>query len=192
MPAFCASHALQKPHLDLWTPFSIDLYMLLNDCLSRELVYYQPKLVFQNTLISQITHKKNVQAGSAIPWRNPSLFLLLQVHGVAVATVERHMSYHSPSHHLNKTEKKSLIKSLYEAKWLTAITGRVRLHSKILYSNFLFIRHEAEVGIWFYIAKTAIQAEICVAKCLKYGAFCSVIQSNSHPDYRHHFKTEIK
>ena len=32
------------------------------------------------------------------------------------------------------------------------------------------------------ILKTAIQAEICVAKCLKCGAFCSVIQLNSHPD----------
>ena len=58
---------------------------------------------------------------------------------------------------------------------------RVRIHLKILYSNFLFIHLEAEVGIWLYIVKTAIQAEICVAKCLKCGAFCSVIQSNSHP-----------
>ena len=44
---------------------------------------------------------------------------------------------------------------------------RVRIRSKILYSNFLFIHYDAEVGIWFYIVKTAIQAEICVAKCLK-------------------------
>ena len=57
---------------------------------------------------------------------------------------------------------------------------RVWIHLKILYSNFLFIHHEAEVGIWFYIVKTAIQAEICVAKCLQCGAFCSAIQSNSH------------
>ena len=41
--------------------------------------------------------------------------------------------------------------------------------------------HEDEVGIWFYIVKTAIQVEICVAKCLKCGAFCSAIQSNLHP-----------
>ena len=33
-----------------------------------------------------------------------------------------------------------------------------------------------------YIAKTAIQAEICVAKCLKCGVFCCVIQSNLHPE----------
>ena len=30
--------------------------------------------------------------------------------------------------------------------------------------------------------KTAIQAELCVAKCLKCGAVCSAIQSNSHPE----------
>ena len=58
---------------------------------------------------------------------------------------------------------------------------RVQIRLKILYSNFLFIHHEAEVGIWFYIVKTAIQAKICVAKCLKCGAFCSAIQSNSYP-----------
>ena len=29
--------------------------------------------------------------------------------------------------------------------------------------------------------KDAKQAEICVAKCLKCGAFRSAIQSNSHP-----------
>ena len=39
--------------------------------------------------------------------------------------------------------------------------SRVRIRLKILYSNFLFIHREAEVGIWFYIVKTAIQAEIC-------------------------------
>ena len=61
----------------------------------------------------------------------------------------------------------------------------MRICLKILYSNFLFIHHEAEVGIWFYIVKTAIQAEICVAKCLKYGAFCFAIQSNSHPACSH-------
>ena len=58
---------------------------------------------------------------------------------------------------------------------------RVQICLKILFSNFLFIHHEAKVGIWFYIVKTTIQAEICVAKCLKCVAFCSVIQSNSHP-----------
>ena len=31
--------------------------------------------------------------------------------------------------------------------------GRVQICLKILYSNFLFIHHEAEVGIWFYIVK---------------------------------------
>ena len=48
------------------------------------------------------------------------------------------------------------------------------------FCNFLFIHHEAEIGIWFKIVKTAIglQAEICIAKCLKCGAFCSAIQSN--------------
>ena len=59
--------------------------------------------------------------------------------------------------------------------------NRVRICLKILYSNFLFIHHEAEVGIWFYTVKTAIQAKIWVAKCLKCGAFCSAIQSNSQP-----------
>ena len=59
--------------------------------------------------------------------------------------------------------------------------NREWIRLKILYSNFLFIHHEAEVGTWFYIVKTAIQAEICVAKCLKCGAFCSAIQWNSHP-----------
>ena len=63
------------------------------------------------------------------------------------------------------------------------IIYRVQIRLKILYSNFLFIHQEAEVGIWFYIVKTAIQAEICVATCLKYGAFCSAIQSNSYPDH---------
>ena len=58
---------------------------------------------------------------------------------------------------------------------------RVQIRLKILYNNFLFIHHEAEVGTWFYIVKTAIQAEICVSKCLKCGVFCSAIQSNSHP-----------
>ena len=66
---------------------------------------------------------------------------------------------------------------------MNSVMVRVRIRLKILYSNFLFIHHEAEVGIWFYIVKTAIQAEICVAKCLKCGAFCSAIQSNSHPGY---------
>ena len=55
-------------------------------------------------------------------------------------------------------------------------SNKVRIHLKILYSNFLFIHHETEVGMWFYIVKTAIQAEIGVAKCLKCGAFCSAIQ----------------
>ena len=66
--------------------------------------------------------------------------------------------------------------------WSSYKKTRVRIRFKILYSNFLFIHHEAEVGSWFYIAKTAIQAEICVAKCLKCGAFCSTIQLNLHPD----------
>ena len=65
------------------------------------------------------------------------------------------------------------------------VLSRVWTRLKILYSNFLFIHYEAEVGICFYIAKTAIQAEICVAKCLKCGAFCSAIQSNSHPGLVH-------
>ena len=36
---------------------------------------------------------------------------------------------------------------------------------------------------WYMIlhCKTVIQAEICVAKCLKCGAFCSMIQLNLHP-----------
>ena len=33
---------------------------------------------------------------------------------------------------------------------------RVRIRLKILYSNFRFIHHEAEVGIYIYIVKTAI------------------------------------
>ena len=71
------------------------------------------------------------------------------------------------------------------------LMSRVRIRLKILYSNFLFIHYEAEVGIWFYIVKTAIHAEICVAKCLKCGAFCSLIQSNSHPAYVSVFLTQL-
>ena len=68
--------------------------------------------------------------------------------------------------------------------WWDWLVTRVQIHLKILYSNFLFIHHEADVGIWIDIVKNAIQAEICVAKCLKCGAFCSAIQSNLHPaDY---------
>ena len=48
---------------------------------------------------------------------------------------------------------------------------RVKIHLKILYSNFLFIHHTAKVGLGFYIVKTAIQVEIYAASCLKYGAF---------------------
>ena len=51
-----------------------------------------------------------------------------------------------------------------------------------LYSNFLFIHYEAQVTV--YIAKFSRQAEIYVAKCLKCGAFCSVIQSKLHPVLR--------
>ena len=40
-----------------------------------------------------------------------------------------------------------------------ATIGRVWIRLKILYSNFLFIHHEAKVGIWFYIVKTAIEVE---------------------------------
>ena len=54
---------------------------------------------------------------------------------------------------------------------------------KILYSKFLFIHHEAKAGIWFNMVKTAVQAEMCVASCLKCGAFCSMIQVKLHPDY---------
>ena len=35
----------------------------------------------------------------------------------------------------------------------TCFEIRVRIRLKILYSNFLFIHHEAEVGVWFYIVK---------------------------------------
>ena len=70
----------------------------------------------------------------------------------------------------------------------TYITTRVRIRLKIVYSNFLFIHHEAKDGIWFYIIKTTIQAEICVAKCLKCGAFYSAIQSNSHLDHGQTFR----
>lgn len=60
---------------------------------------------------------------------------------------------------------------------------RVQIRSKILYSNFLFIHHEATVGIWFNIVNTVIQFKICVASCLKCGAFCSAIQANLQPVY---------
>ena len=59
---------------------------------------------------------------------------------------------------------------------------------KISYSKFLFFHHEFKVGIWFYIVKTAVQAEMCVASCLKCGAFCSTIQVNLHPD---HFPSHV-
>ena len=65
------------------------------------------------------------------------------------------------------------------------VSSRVWVCLKILYSNFLFIHHEAKVGtcIRFYIVKTAIGllANICVTSCPKCGAFCSAIQANSHP-----------
>ena len=35
----------------------------------------------------------------------------------------------------------------------SSVVDRVRIHLKILYSNFLFIHHEAEVGIRFYMVK---------------------------------------
>ena len=59
---------------------------------------------------------------------------------------------------------------------------------KISYCKFLFFHHEVKVGIWFYIVKTAVQAEMCVASCLKCGAFCSTIQVNLHPD---HFPSHV-
>ena len=39
---------------------------------------------------------------------------------------------------------------------------RVRIRLKILYSNYLFIHHETEVGIWFYIVK-----HFCTSKMSK-------------------------
>ena len=47
--------------------------------------------------------------------------------------------------------------------------------------NFLFIHHEAKVGIWIYMVKTGLQEEICEASCLNCGAFTSAIQVNLHP-----------
>ena len=94
--------------------------------------------------------------------------------------------WHWKSHWKSRVTLKNLgTKEMSNAKnfsvWFQCPWTRVRIRLKILYSNFLFIHHEAEVGIWFYIVKTAIQSEICVAKCLKCGASCSAIQSNSHP-----------
>ena len=47
---------------------------------------------------------------------------------------------------------------------------RVWICLKILYSNFLFIHHKVEVGIWLYMARTAL-VEICVATCLNVEHF---------------------
>ena len=69
---------------------------------------------------------------------------------------------------------------LYYQFNLTSPTVRIGL--KILYSNFLFIQCDANVGIWFYIVKTAIQAEMCVASCVACVAFWSAIQVKSHSD----------
>ena len=59
--------------------------------------------------------------------------------------------------------------------------NRVQIHLKFFHSNFLFIYHVVKVGIWFCIIKTVIQAKICVASCLRCGAFWSAIQVNLHP-----------
>ena len=68
---------------------------------------------------------------------------------------------------------------------------RVQIHLKILYSNFLFIHHETKVGISFYVGNTTIQAEICVASCLKCGVFCSTMQANSHTVLHSHTSNKI-
>ena len=57
----------------------------------------------------------------------------------------------------------------------------VQISLKMLSSNVLLIHHETNVGIWCYIVKTDIQAEICVASCRKCGTYCSAIQVNAHP-----------
>ena len=71
---------------------------------------------------------------------------------------------------------------LYNSK---SISSTVRVCVKILYRNFMFIHHEAKVGMWFYMVKTAIQVEICDASYQKCGTFYSPIQANSHPDSSH-------
>ena len=57
----------------------------------------------------------------------------------------------------------------------------MQIHLKILYSNFLFVHYEAQFGMWLNNIKIALQAEICVAKCLNCGQICSMIQLNLHP-----------
>ena len=66
---------------------------------------------------------------------------------------------------------------------IMCVSFRVRICLKILYSNFPFIHHEAEVVYDLHCKKLLYKLKICVAKCLKCGAFCSAIQLNSHPNF---------
>ena len=66
-------------------------------------------------------------------------------------------------------------------KWKTLFVSRLQICQKIFVLQFSVHSSWDWSRYIIFIVKTAIQAEVYVAKSLKYGAFCSAIQSNSHP-----------